>query len=244
MKTNFIIIVIIIFCNINAAWAKIDTVIIDAGHGGKDPGAIEKILGIKEKENNLAIALFLRNLIKEKLPWMKVYLTRNSDRYLSLNDRTKIVNSLSESKALFVSIHTNSQLKPGKKTEGIEVFFYNSHSSSIEEARTKEIEFNYTGSFSETLKKPLTQLVDHKARADSKILADEIAKGLKLASKEPIRRVSPSKFFVVSYTVLPSVLVEVGFISSKKFTSKTYKKKIAKGILLGILSFIKKEDKF
>ena len=224
------------------AYAKIDTIIIDPGHGGRDPGAIEKRLGLKEKDVNLFIALYLRQMIKKKIPWMRVILTRSTDCYVSLQKRVQLANSYSRRKAIFISIHTNSHNKP-KKVEGVEVFYYQQN-PFIQQVRFKTIGSKITKNFSEPIQKPITRLVDSKTKKDAHLLAKTLAFGLKLASREPVRKIAPANFFVVGYTVLPSVLVEVGFLSSQKFLKKYYQKKIAKGILLGILRFLRKEDKF
>lgn len=240
-KTLFSIIFFLIFPVILSA--RIDTVIIDPGHGGKDPGASNKKLGLEEKEVNLRIALFLKKMIERRIPWVKVHLTRETDTYLTLKQRVNFVHRYSRQKALFISIHTNSHDRR-KKVEGIEVFYYNRNLFNIEDERIKEISKLFVDDYSDELKPALIKMVNAKLKYDSKMFAHKLAKGLKMASREPIRRISSCSFYVVSYAVIPSVLVEVGFISSKKFLKSYYQKKIAKGILFGILSFIKKEDKF
>ncbi len=236
------IIILLVLLN-TFTWAKINTIIIDAGHGGKDPGAIEKSLGLKEKHVNLAIAKSLHSLIKTKLPWIKVKMTRTNDKYISLDDRVKITDKVSGKNAIFVSIHTNSHNAFVKK-QGVEVFYYGGKNCKIENYRKKCIQKNYVDKFSNLLRNPITKMIDEKIKKDSKGLAEFVAKGLKLASKEPIRRIYPSSFFVVAYQKVPAILVEVGFISSKKFLSSYYQKKIAKGVLLGLLSFIKSNSRF
>ncbi len=241
-KIKVLYILFLIFFLTTFSWAKINTIVIDAGHGGRDPGAIEKKLGLFEKNVNLSIAKYLNQIIKQKTPWIKVVLTRNKDFYIDLNSRVKKCNKFSKKNTIFISIHTNSHNRL-YKVKGIEVFYYSGNLNKIETYRKTEIKETHTPDFSLSLQNPLSELINDKIKSDSKILAIQVAKGLKLASNEPIRRVKSSSFFVVSYQMVPSILVEVGFITSKKFLSRFYQKKIAKGILVGILSFIKKENK-
>jgi N-acetylmuramoyl-L-alanine amidase len=128
--------------------------------------------------------------------------------------------------------------------EGVEVFYYSRPQSQIKIKRRETIRKEVINDFSDYLKPALSELINEKIKMDSKILAKTIARGLSMASREPIRKISSASFYVVSYPVIPAVLVEVGFIQSKKFLKSYYQKKIAKGILVGILAFIKKENKF
>lgn len=225
-----------------SVFAKIGAIILDPGHGGKDPGAIDKVSKIQEKEINLSIAKELKKLIQKQMPWMNIYLTRNDDRYLSLNDRVKYGHTYASEKPIFISIHTNSHEK--KTAQGIEVFYYNCSVENIDYSREKSIQGLHLVGFSEKLKNPLATLLDEKLRIDSMTLAEEIAYSLSGISGEKVRQISPIPFFVVSHTAVPSVLVEVGFISSAKLKNKENHRQVAKGILLGILDFMKKEDKF
>ncbi|OHD14242.1 MAG: hypothetical protein A2Y41_08070 [Spirochaetes bacterium GWB1_36_13] len=231
------------FLSINL-YAKIEVIIIDPGHGGKDPGAVDKKLGLQEKDINLEIAIYLKSFIETKMPFIKVVMTRKDDTFLSLEERTKIANSYISSKAIFVSIHTNSSVDKKNYTEGIEVFYYDNSLEKIEESRMNEIKNSDTKNFSNTLQDPISIMINEKLKVDSKALGENIAESLSIKSKEPIRRVAANSFFVVSYPMVPSVLVEVGFIMNKKITEQQYKKKLAKGIFQGILSFLKKESKF
>ena len=83
---------------------RIQTVVIDAGHGGRDPGALGKVS--KEKDLNLAVALKLGNYIKENMPDVKVVYTRDSDKFVELSERAAIANR--NNADVFISIHCNS----------------------------------------------------------------------------------------------------------------------------------------
>jgi N-acetylmuramoyl-L-alanine amidase len=107
--------------NIDDAKSKwiFDAVVIDAGHGGKDPGAIG-VTGVREKDVNLAIALKLGKLISKNLPGIRVIYTRNSDEFIELYKRGKIANE-NEGK-LFLSIHCNSTEQKDISYRGFEVY--------------------------------------------------------------------------------------------------------------------------
>lgn len=242
MKRNSLLLIFFLSFWGVSLFARVGAVIIDPGHGGKDPGAIDKASGLKEKNINLSIAKELKKLIQKQAPWLKVYLTREDDRYLTLNDRVKFGHTYAPEKPIFVSIHTNSHEKQTAK--GIEVFYYNCAVGNIDSSREKSIQGLHLAGFSDSLKSPLSALLDEKLRIDSMTLAEEIAASLSGVSGERVRQVSPIPFFVVSHSAVPSILVEVGFISSVRLKNQGYHRKVARGILLGILDFMKKEDKF
>lgn len=246
MKSSFRLSIIIFFLVPLFSGAMIDTIVIDPGHGGKDPGAVDKRIGLMEKDINLTIAKYLRQIIKNKLPKMTVHMTRDQDEYVSLNERVQYANRLARRRGIFISIHTNSHENPlgAKKVEGVEVFFYQGTEPEIESARYEGLKKYLTGDYSDPLEQAVSKLINAKLKIDSRQLATHISEGLKIASNEPVRRVAHASFFVVSYGIMPAVLVEVGFISSKKFVRQQYQQKIAKGILLGILSFVKEENQF
>ncbi|MCW8805113.1 MAG: N-acetylmuramoyl-L-alanine amidase, partial [Ignavibacteriaceae bacterium] len=96
-----------------------DVVVIDAGHGGKDPGAIG-ISNLKEKDVTLAIALKLGEIFKKEMPDVKVVYTRNNDTFIDLYKRGKIANE--KNGKLFLSIHCNSTKKKPSDASGAEVY--------------------------------------------------------------------------------------------------------------------------
>jgi N-acetylmuramoyl-L-alanine amidase len=100
-------------------YRAIKTVVIDPGHGGKDPGAVGP-RGLKEKDVVLSVGKKLGKILKEKYG-MKVIYTRNRDVFIPLNERTEIANS--KKADLFISIHTNASRK--RRTRGIETYFLN-----------------------------------------------------------------------------------------------------------------------
>jgi N-acetylmuramoyl-L-alanine amidase len=195
------------------------TVVIDAGHGGKDPGA--RGSAINEKVINLSVALKLGNLISEKQPDVKVIYTRKTDRFVELNERANIAN---RNKAdLFISIHTNAIAK-GKSISGTETF-------TIGLARSEEnldvamrensailLEENYLEKYegfdpNSTESYIIFEFMQNKHMEQSISLASEIQKAFK-ENKRIDRGVKQAGLLVLRKTSMPSVLVELGFITN------------------------------
>jgi len=212
----------------------IKTIVIDPGHGGKDPGAISS-RGLQEKTVNLRVARYL----KEELEQMgfNVILTRSADSFLSLAQRTNLAKK--HSADLFVSIHANSNHSP--KVSGVEVYYLlpsrlKAQERSIQLARTE----NFQGkSMSTDVKAILWDLVIRKNYGFSVELSDIFFltfKNLGFNVKPPKK----ASFYVLRYAYVPSILVEMGYLSNryeeKALRKKHYQKQIAHEIALGISS--------
>ena len=199
---------------------KTFTVVIDAGHGGKDPGARGTI--INEKAINLAVALKLGSLISEKHNDVKVVYTRQTDVFIELDERANIAN---RNKAdLFISIHTNA-VKRGSAVTGTETY-------TLGLARTDEnlevamrensailLEDNYLQKyegFDPTSSESyiIFEFMQNKHMEQSISLASEVQKYFSSASRVN-RGVRQAGFLVLRKTSMPSILVELGYISNK-----------------------------
>jgi N-acetylmuramoyl-L-alanine amidase len=199
---------------------KTFTVVIDAGHGGKDPGSIGS--RVKEKAINLAVALKLGSLIKSGHKDVNVIYTRETDRFVELNERANIAN---RNKAdLFISIHANSMKKGHQKVRGTETY-------TLGLAQTEEnlnvamlensvilMEDNYIqryGGFDPNSSESyiIFEFVQNKHLEQSISFASEIQKAFSSA-KRANRGVRQAGFLVLRATNMPSVLVELGFISN------------------------------
>lgn len=198
---------------------KFDVVVIDAGHGGKDPGAIG-ITGAKEKDINLKIALKLGKQIKEKMPDVKVVYTREDDRFIELFKRGKIANEANGK--LFVSIHCNSLDKKSSSVRGFEVYL-------LRPGRTKEAieiaEFENSVIKLEDNPDKYKQLTDenfilvsmaHSAYMRySEKFSDVLNSNWNKYVNIPSRGVKQAGFYVLVGASMPGVLVETGFLSNK-----------------------------
>lgn len=230
---------------------RISFIIIDPGHGGKDPGAIG-IGGLKEKNITLQLALLVEKLLKAKLGGMQVILTRKKDRFLELATRTEIANShlKHNNNGIFISIHVNASISP--KISGFETYFL-SQNPSNEEARTTAALENDVIILEDRTKRKNYDDVTHmeafmfmtQIQKESSLLAESIQREMDREIQEfKSRKVRKADFFVLRGVLMPAALIEVGYITNTResgYLKKTaYQKKIAEGISNGIVSFIKK----
>lgn len=201
---------------------KAFTVVIDPGHGGKDPGTVYK--GIYEKNIALAIALKLGNCIKKNFPDVKVLYTRQTDIFIDLDKRAPVANK--NQADLFISIHVNSNEK-SSSADGTETFFMRSGKSegNLDEVAKKEnavilYEDNYAQKYSGyDPKSPssfiVLSLVQNTHWRQSMHFATNVQAQLNEYAKRPNRGVKQAGFLVLWRTTVPSVLIETGFLSNE-----------------------------
>ena len=226
------------------------TVVIDAGHGGKDPGALSSNRKLKEKNINLDVALSLGKMITGTYPEIKIVYTRKTDKFVTLGDRAQIANKAKAD--LFISIHTNAA--KSTRLNGCETFTLGSGSSAEAkkaaqyENKVMELEENYH----ETYKKfnslstedyiVLEMLRTHDIEK-SIFCADAIQKNMIRRSKRNNLGVKNAGFYVLHQTNMPSILIELGFISNpgdmKYLSSDAGKLALTKGIFDGFSAYYK-----
>ncbi|MCK4425222.1 MAG: N-acetylmuramoyl-L-alanine amidase [Deltaproteobacteria bacterium] len=215
-------------------------VVIDAGHGGKDPGAIGPT-GLREKDVVLKIAKKVASRLKKELA-CQVVLTRKKDRFLPLTQRTAIANARKAD--IFVSIHANAA--PNRRARGVETYFLNF--ALDEEAMRVAARENATSTKRiGDLKNILNDIMKNTKVDESSRLANYIQKEIvrnlrKRYSNVKSKGVKQAPFFVLIGARMPSVLVEVSFISNRKeekrLKSNRYLDRVAEGIVNGIKSYI------
>ncbi len=219
---------------------KLREVVIDAGHGGKDPGAIG-VTGMKEKTVVLDIARRLQKLLEAA--GVKVTMTRKDDTFISLPERTAIA---SRSRAdLFISIHANAS--PVRSVHGVEVYCLKDLGTleKNEAQRQANHKLMFKGL---AMKKGSLNLDDivadmlytHK-QSFSPSLAENLAGGVARTARAQNRGDKQSRFFVLRNTLVPAVLAEVGFVTNPKegrlLKTDDYRQKIAEGLAGGILGY-------
>ena len=199
---------------------KIQTIVIDAGHGGKDTGALGKIS--KEKDLNLAVALKFGNYIKENLPDVRVIYTREKDKFVELSERAAIANR--NNADVFISIHCNST-ETANSAYGAETFVMGESKNEKNLAVAKKenaailLEDN-TDAYdnfdpNSTEAYILFSLSQSLYQNQSLDLADKVQQ--QFASKgRHDRGVQQAGFLVLWKTSMPSILVELGFINNTK----------------------------
>ncbi len=183
-------------------------ILIDAGHGGKDSGAIGEY-GLKEKDVNLDISLRLENYLKKKNDLnLKIVLTRRKDIFIPLEGRVKMAN---ESGAdIFFCIHTNSARYNRWTVDGFETFYPSSKSEVLAAAP-----LDSEGLLPENSDSLSEIIADGQMRTNierSKYLASLVQEELTRRLITPNRGVKAKSFYVLKYTKMPSILVEIGFI--------------------------------
>lgn len=199
---------------------KIQKIVIDPGHGGKDPGTSGSYS--REKEIALDISLELKRIINENIPGVEVLLTRESDVYPTLYDRPKIAN---ESGAdLFISVHANWISNP--KIYGTETYVMGVQNSgrNFEVAKRENsvilLEDNYEERYDFDPNSPesyiLFSLTQTAFQDRSLMLAGMIENQFKNRAGRKSRGVKQSSLYVLWSTAMPSVLVEVGYLSNPK----------------------------
>ncbi|MBD3224127.1 MAG: hypothetical protein GF313_05320 [Caldithrix sp.] len=199
-------------------WA-VNTIVIDPGHGGKDPGALG-YGGVQEKDIVLPISLRLGEIIKKKLPNVTVVYTRDDDTFIPLWKRTKIANA--NDGKLFISIHCNAT--EAGRARGFETYFLSAEKD--EKARGVVLQENASIQFEakedkkryEGINFILATMAQNAFIKQSQYLATTIQKSLAL-KLAPLgmknRGVKQGPFWVMVGATMPNILVETGFISNK-----------------------------
>jgi N-acetylmuramoyl-L-alanine amidase len=228
-----------------------DVLIIDAGHGVKDGGAVG-ITGVKEKNVNLKVALELEKIMKQKMPDVKVVQTRKNDKFIELSERGKIANK--NHGKLFISIHANSLERKKESARGFEVYL-------LRPGRTQEAikvaEFENSVIDFESDKGKYKELTDENfilvsmahsvymrySERFAGILNQNWRSGVKTI---PSRGVKQAGFYVLVGASMPSVLVETGFLSNRKdeayLNSRKGQQTIANTIYKSIVKYRKYYD--
>lgn len=222
---------------------KVVKIVLDPGHGGDDPGAIGRTTGLEEANVVLAVAKELA-LLLEKEPGIEVYLTREDDRFLYLDQRTEIANQIDAD--IFVSIHANAA--PSRTASGVETFVNSRYAEGIgaEDVARRENRPPESEDTSWEVEAILWDMIQDKHRNKSNDLSHSIQKRLSEATGLEDRGVKYAPFYVLRGADMPAALVEIGFLSNvwdeSKLKKDDFRKKIAQGILEGVKDYLKKVE--
>ncbi len=222
-------------------------IVLDAGHGGKDCGAMSANL-VCEKDIVLEVVKFLHKELKKR--GYSVLLTRDKDIYIDLVGRTELANK--KSADLFISVHANSIPKHStSNAHGIETYFLSTARSErarkVAEQENKD-DVNLMDYFSKSL-------LLNSLNTQRLIVSNKLAIDVQYGMLQSVRKNYPDvvdggvregPFWVLAGALMPSILIEIGYnshaIESKRIQSKPYQKILAKGIADGIDSFFSKND--
>lgn len=236
----------------------ITAIIIDAGHGGKDPGSIG-INKIKEKDIVLSFSLELKEELKKILPNVDIVLTRDKDTYPTLQERYKIANTAAKietdkpENALFISVHANASLSPSAK--GFEAYFITAQESSEYARAVSMLENSALVKFDKidaskyeenssqlTHNYMLVEQYQKESRLLAQSIVDEVYKVSGVSKRN--KPVQNALFYVLKGSIMPSTLIEIGFITNEEdakfMNTKETRIKMVKATALGIKKFIKK----
>lgn len=237
---------------IHSAWAKDFVLVIDAGHGGHDPGAIGRFS--KEKNINLNVALKLGSLIQENCNDVKVVYTRNKDIFIPLDRRAEIANN---SKAdLFISIHTNA-LANNRTTKGASTWTLGLAKSdaNLEVAKREnsvilyenDYKTRYAGFNPNSAESYIIfEFMQDQYMEQSVHLASLVQREFRSTCNRIDRGVHQAGFLVLKASAMPSILVELGFISTPEeeqyLNTDIGSSNLAKGIFRAFLNYKREQE--
>ncbi len=221
---------------------KFDTIVLDAGHGGKDPGAIGPS-GTREKDIVLKIVRDLGAIIEREWPDVKVVYTRKDDRFIPLKQRGKIANR--NGGKLFVSIHCNAA--KNRSARGAEVYILGPHKNEAalrvamleNEAIKQEEDYKekYKGFSEEHM--IMSSLAQNAFTLQSKEVARHVLEGMEKKTKINGRGVRQAGFMVLWTPSMPSVLVEAGYLSNRQEEKMLLRRQVQIRIAQGIFNGLK-----
>lgn len=255
MKKVFFISLFSVLLSLNGLFAADKfVVVIDAGHGGKDGGAVRGTY--KEKEINLGVALTLGKLIEANMKDVKVVYTRKSDVFVDLYKRADIANKAKAN--LFISIHTNSTAAKVTTASGADTYILGLARSDENLAVAKRensvilLEDNYTKRYegfdpNSPESNILFEFMTNKYMDQSLEFATNVQSGFSKVAKRVDRGVAQAGFLVLRESGMPSVLIELGFINNpaeaKYLTSSIGQRAMASAIFNGFEKYKKEFDK-
>jgi len=230
----------------DAKQKKRDVIVaIDAGHGGKDPGAVGK-RGTREKDVVLKVARKLKSEI-DRQQGMKAVMIRDRDTFMPLRDRIKKARNYKAD--LFISIHADAS--PDKRVGGSSVYVLSKNGATSELARwmaKKENSADLVGGVTlsdkdDQLASVLLELSQDHTIEESMDVADDLLASLQSVNKLRSRRIEQAGFAVLKSPDIPSVLVETAFISNpseeKRLRTSAYQDKIARALMKGVRTYFR-----
>ncbi|HEB9327830.1 TPA: N-acetylmuramoyl-L-alanine amidase [Campylobacter coli] len=229
---------------LNSKFKSDKIIVLDAGHGGKDSGALSDKKGsLKEKDIVLSTTLKLGNELKKR--GYKILYTRSSDKFINLRDRTKYAND--KRADLFISIHANAapSASKAKSSEGVETFFL---SPARSERSKKAAEKENQGDFEEInyfSKQSILNFLNREKIVASNKLAIDVQKNILTQTRKKYKIVDggvrEAPFWVLVGAQMPAILIEIGYIThpseGKRIANKSFQDTLVKGIADGVENY-------
>lgn len=224
----------------------IRTIALDTGHGGKDPGAIGRGRGTKEKDVALALSKKVKSLLENE--GIRVVMIRDNDTFVALPKRSDTANNSSAD--IFVSIHMNAARS--KLVRGFECYYLstatddNARALEAFEDSSLRLGDNADAEHSRRLDKTLWDMTLTENRKESEELAGFICQSVDESQLIRNNGVKSARFYVLKHTHIPSVLIESGYISNRieeaKLRDRSFLDKMAEAIVRGILRYKKRYE--
>jgi N-acetylmuramoyl-L-alanine amidase len=229
----------------NPASGRFDVVVLDAGHGGHDEGATGST-GLQEKALVLDVAKRLARRLHGR--GLKVVMTRTSDEFLSLEERTAVANDANAD--LFLSIHANAS--SSREPRGIETYFASLDATDEDARATAERENSAFGALAPKLKKAdplaiiLRDLIETQHLQESSEFAQLAEARLSAANRTPSRGVKQAPFVVLMGVQMPAALVEIGFLTNSddetSLRKRRHRQQLAEALAEAVVVFAKRYD--
>lgn len=224
---------------------SVAAVFIDPGHGGKDPGAIgsDGEIRVKEKDVVLEVGRVLYELLRRTYPSKQILLSRSDDTYVTLEGRTEMANAVDledNESILFVSVHANASFN--RKARGYEVWYL------PPEYRRTLLDVDTVGVENRDILPILNTIKEEEITVESVLLARRVLAGLdaSVGGDTENRGLKEESWFVVRNARMPSVLIEVGFLTHeeevKLLRDDAYLQRLARGIYNGVVTFIREYE--
>jgi N-acetylmuramoyl-L-alanine amidase len=222
-------------------------IVLDAGHGGHDPGATGPT-GLMEKDVVLDVTRRVAKLVDSGLG-VGVALTRNSDVFIPLRERTNFANKRRAD--LFVSIHANAH--PRAVSEGVEVYFLSSEASDKEARQVAALENGViqleapgARQKGDLLKSILWDLAQSEFQQESSFMAETVLDSMTQSLRLVPRGVKQAGFYVLGGAAMPAVLIEIGFMTNPReermLANAEYREAIARAIYAGLAEYKRRHD--
>lgn len=216
-NVKFILLFVIcslLFVTCVKAQSRLDVIVIDAGHGGKDPGTIGDKTGVYEKNIVLPIAIKLGAYIEKTFPLIKIIYTRKTDEFIDLNERTRMANE--NNAKLFISIHANHKKKEESDKNGFEIYLLSRerfNDAALVTMKENKL-VSYTQNGKDTIDNYIfSSLAQNGYFRFNEYLASKIDMNMSDLTQLASRGVFQAGFWVIVGASMPAVLVETGYLS-------------------------------